>query len=999
MTDRDNAQQFSLLKQIVQNTEFTARGLSDLNASLLSVVQQGKEQSKETSKKPLSGTIDIKDIVNAVKSYDTKAQKNSLKLIDFLTKFNTDVVEKVNVEKAEKFGVFISSVSSSMFKFSRNALFMTPMIAIGQIGVTMFAKSASMLLEVFAGYNEKQMAAAEAGVGVISLISSSMLGIAGRLVLALPLMVLAIPAALAAKLLVTMLIWSAKSMAELDAKNIQKGITALNGVAKSILFFAGALALAAIITIAVVSNPMGLLALVGAIGAFGFAFGMVGKFDKEIKKGSIAVLAMGASLLFFSATVALSAMLMAEVDPMSMLLLGGVLAGTALIYGIAGKFFKEILFGALSFAAIGISLMLLASPLESISKTVQENESFLWQLPVLLGELGLVFALAGIPAVALAMGIGAVAFGLVGGALWVLGKGIGSFLEYGTVTEEDANGIEMAIKAVVTGIGQSFEKLSWAQTLAFPLTTAAVGLAGLALIPLGQGIKAYKSLTDGWTDEDSDSLKYTIASITGAFATAGSTEGMSTLFGFNVGSNDTERGIESTMRMGRNLERLSNGIKSWKDMKLEPEDLQNIVDNVTRVLNIIPAIFADIGRKDRESGSSEPTSMMGMIFGADFSSSDTEAGIESTMKIGQNLKNLADGITAWKEMKLTPEELQPIADNIQRVLNVIPGIFASIGKREKGTNNDTSFLGMLIGTDFSDGDIKTGIESTEKLGKTLSDLAGGVIAWKDFDQSSLPTITKNITDILATIPKAFAEIGKAENETEGLFSGGDVSTGVDMMNELSPAVKDIAKLVGSFKDIPDPSIFGYKIGFGIKGLFKGIIEATRLIKDKDIDKLNKLVKPLDKLAKIFKTLNVETKKQFDYIGKLDKNYIANFTKWADALSKIGEAGQTFIEKGMGFGTDLTKQKLGDASGDANISAVKTAPSTKTVTSTDVTPASKKNPAAAKSIPAAANNQAMADIATALNSIATALSAQKSVLDQINTKLGGTLKTKETPIGN
>jgi hypothetical protein len=79
-------------------------------------------------------------------------------------------------------------------------------------------------------------------------------------------------------------------------------------------------------------------------------------------------------------------------------------------------------------------------------------------------------------------------------------------------------------------------------------------------------------------------------------------------------------------------------------MKITEKDLDAITYNVSKVLNTIPSIFATIGQRDKGGSSG---SLISSIFGSDFSKGDIEQGIQSTEKLGTNLKNLADGIMAW----------------------------------------------------------------------------------------------------------------------------------------------------------------------------------------------------------------------------------------------------------------------------------------------------------------------------------------------------------------
>lgn len=733
-------------------------------------------------------------------------------------------------------------------------------------------------------------------------IGKGILGFASKMALAAPLLAVAVPGLLILKL-TSGLITSIASTFAANEDNIRSATGTINRISLSLVGFAGSIAVSALIMSSLGTEDAGPLAILfGGVALATFAFTLMGRQDNEIGKGALALLAMSGSIAIFALAYSFAATSISDIGfaGLGMTLLALVGVGSAFL--LAGQFWDKIALGALAFGLAGLSLFLLAPNIETMAETLSEYPHALWQIPTMLLGLGTVMALAGIPPVPGFIALGALALGLAGGALWVIGKGVGAFMDAIKGADEDTGGIiENTLKGVISGFGKGFSDLSVAEALTLPLKIPMVALMGGSLALLGTGLGKYKRVADGWDEEDTETLSMTLEGLSRSFALAGSTDGMTKVFGFPIGSNDTERGIDATMRMGKNLKRLADGISSWKELALSQEEIQMITDNISRVMNMIPAIFADIGARERQS--SNQMEVFGVKFGVPFTSTDTELGIEATMRIGQNLKNLADGVLAWKEMPLTPEDIQVITNNVSRVLNSIPAVFATIGAREKGTTGKMSFFGLSFNNPFSSGDIEAGIEATEDLGMTLKNLAEGVLAWKTggkagFSPKLIPQIKSNIEAILNVIPKVFSDIGKKEKETEGFWfwQEGDMEKGIELVSGIADPLKSIAALMNSFKDIDDPYIHGTRVGIGIKNMLKSLSEGIMGIEDSEVARLERLMKPLKRLPGIFKDVNEEVKKHIEFLGNVPIGYIENFDKWASGLERISEVNTASLQK-------------------------------------------------------------------------------------------------------
>ena len=649
-------------------------------------------------------------------------------------------------------------------------------------------------------------------------------------------------------------------------RNIDKGGDALRDVGYSLIVFSGGVAIAtALIGYSVLSNPVGLLSLFAVMGLTALTFGLIGRYNENIVDGAWTVAGMSLSLMLFAFSVKTASAFMDDVSMMSMLKLGLVLGGTALIFGIAGKFAMDIFMGALAFAGIGLSLMLLSSPLESISKTIDKNSHILWQLPVMLLGLGLMYSLAGVAMPLILMG--SLAFGAIGGSLMLLAGGL---KDAGKIGEFDGE----AFKDALTGMVEGFTAISLKDMFMIPLKLPAILSMAMALYTIGAGMHAYKSNSD-WTDEDSDTFKYTIQSFVEAFSLK------------DVDYDAVEDAIDATWYMGQNLERLAKGIQAWEDIDF---DIELVKANIKTILSTIPSVFADIGKIN--SGGME-------IFGYTFARGDVEDGIESTMNMGKNLINLSKGIQAWETIKF---DINLVKGNISAVLSTIPSAFAEIGK-VTGKDGKKHVIRDWWGNDVGKDNIEAGIKSTSQMGNTLTSLSKGIMSWQtiDFDINKVKT---NISAILMSIPSVFARVGYQAKMSEGIFSDSNHEVGAELVKSFVQPIRSIAELVKNLnKDNINPS----NVKSLITGVFGAMGKADKLVGKKAMNTLWGISGAMKKIGKEFPKFNKGLKEFADIISKISNDTAKTFFSIASSMEKMSKSQVTLIKAGGGNGeTTISK---------------------------------------------------------------------------------------------
>ena len=558
----------------------------------------------------------------------------------------------------------------------------------------------------------------------------------------------------------------------------------------------------AIMGYSVLSKPENLLTLGLVLGAVSTAALVIGMRDREIRRGAVTMGIIGLSLPIMAGGIAISAQLMKGVGAEGLLLMGGVLTATSLMYFFIGKNMGSILKGAVAVGAIGLSLWLLSSPLENLGNMLKDKD-VLWTLPVLLTGLGVVYGLAGL-AVAFIVP-GALAFGAIGLSLIPLGMGLEKIMSIPKFTKEKAENFTHALVSVIKGLSS----VPLTSLVTLPLKLPIIAGIGLALIPLASGIESFMSKTADFSEKDADRMEYVISKTSQAFATAGSTNGMSKLFGFNVGKNDIERGVDATMKIGKNLNYLAEGIKVWRDGKFTNEDMELVANNVTNVMNTIPAVFADIGQRER--GSSNQIKFGGFQFGVPFTKTDTELGIATTMRMGENLQNLYTGIIAWRqggENDISPQ-LPGIIANITSVITAIPQAFVKVGEMEAETEK---FFGLI------DGNVEEGVELVARMTRPLKSMADILNAFKDGVNAD--KVALNLSTLMGGI------VTNVDDFTDDRLDR--LESIIDLVDDLNDAIVDHFKVMS---DIPTDDL----------AAFGDYAKSLKMLSDTDMNKVLKVM--------------------------------------------------------------------------------------------------------------------------------------------------------------
>jgi hypothetical protein len=621
-----------------------------------------------------------------------------------------------------------------------------------------------------------------------------------------------------------------------NVKAVDMASVVITKMSKALLWFSLTMAIASLafagINIGSLMIGFGLLVMSFMI----FKFLTTGKSEKEIMKGALLVSVMALSFLIFSGFMLLSSRMLENTNK-GMIVLGLLLvAGTGLIFGLLGMAFSYIIKGGLAVLVMSIALLVFTFAIDRLSKSLDgwSFEKF-GMAALVIGGLGAITLLLGLPAVFPMVMLGSVAMILMSAALIVFSVGLKMLLSIKYPDEKqqkNMSGTLMSLILPVAALG--------ALSPLILLGSIAMGSMGMALTSISEGIKS--TLKIPWQSVPVDSIAKVITTLAAAFASVtfsggilGSIfGGLSALIPFGISKSPVEKGIDSVQNANRALLSVGQGLKDF-DSLTRSLDLRtdsngkpmkgSLMERISMVLGAVNKVFADIGASGNDS-----FSLMKLVFGNDFKKSDTEVGIKSVFKTGEALKSVGQGLLEFdnftKQLDLrTDSSGKPfkgsLMDKIAMVIGSVNKVFSEIGK---SGNDSFSLMKFVFGNDFKKSDTEVGIDSVMKTGQSLKSVAQGL---KDFDtftnqldlsmdngKPKSGSLLSKIIMVVSAINSAFGEIGKSKNEGSSWlkaaigidFKQSDVENGISAVKDVGQVFTDIAKGLSEWQKLETKNI-------------------------------------------------------------------------------------------------------------------------------------------------------------------------------------------------
>jgi hypothetical protein len=672
---------------------------------------------------------------------------------------------------------------------------------------------------------DKDTTKVEKGSAVMEAMGRAILTFSKSLALA---SILLIPAAIGIPLLylATILVVPLFLLLGMADKQITKGARALDKIGDGLKSFAIGLAFFALVTFFILMQPVIILGMVITLVLISGVVALIGMFSKQIRKGSVALAFMGLGLGIFGLGYALFAITVMSTAPTleAVAIQAGILIGLGVVTAILGSLMSLIVQGAVSFAAMGLGLLIFGLGYIPFAYATEDVtwEGIAMQAALLTG-LGVVFALAGVGILFILAG--AAAFGAIGLALLVLAPGL-SAIQKVNFTEEDAKKLTTTLAGVKSAFmgtdgkesGGFFASLKGALVGAVDsvkMLAAAAGFsaAGISLILLSKGLSAFSKL--GWTDSQTMELTTMLSGITVAFAQAGGEPAnpgglFGAVFGNAFSPNATERGIDSVMGAGKALTKIAVGLKAFQALIDQGVDWDVLGDAIAKTVGFIQRAFSAVA----EEGNVEAGGFFNTLFG--IKKNKVKEGIDSVTGAGKALTGIAEGLMAFQELVDSKVDFDAVGIAITKSVGFVQEAFSAVA--DQGNVPAGGFWGSLFG--IKKNKVQEGIQSVQGAGKALTGIAEGLMGFQkliesdvDFDQIGV-AISKSI----GFVQEAFSAVADQGTVKAGGFWGSlfnikknKVQEGIKSVSGAGDELSKIAKALSTFAGIEDPEATAEKI--------------------------------------------------------------------------------------------------------------------------------------------------------------------------------------------
>jgi len=667
----------------------------------------------------------------------------------------------------------------------------------------------------------------------------------------------------------------------------------------------------------------------GLILGFGLAMGILGLQAPLIIAGAGTLSAMGMGLLLFSAGILIFSLAIKAIQNIfgedlgkAGVIAGSIIMGLGLAIGALGVISPLIVFGAVALTTMGVSLAIFSVGLMLFSQAVKIWEKATGGLDNsgkfikgIFLPLGLAFAAIGF--VAPLIVYGAAALTTMGVSLTIFSVGLAVFAGALNIYGKAFGGLEKSgegVKNIFLPLGVAFTALGLA-IVPIALGSVAAVLLASSLIAVGAGLFAFslvaKYISDNKliTDTPDGKMLKGIDTLPG-IAKAISRVGLYAL------KPSFWLGVSTSMGIGASLASIGAGLSVAAKSLNEVKNMDKLIANLFGESGLIPSIAKSFG----EIGKTYGGSVLSSFFGTD----KVSVGIRVTRGFGDVLQELAGGIVAFANFSefpvKVPDPKDPsrliyqtvdilgdivpaIATNIPTLLTSLADVFAEIGNKYPGKK------GFFGGE--GDSPVQKGIGAVKGLGAVLQELAGGIVAFANFEEfplqvpdpkdpskliyksvnlfDTLPKIKEVLvgdgtiagklsgkSGILFGLAEIFAEIGNKYPGEKGFLgiggSEGPVKKGVDAVKGIGGVVSELAEGIIAFANM----------GRGLPnydkdGKFNGTY--TKFSLD-DVQK--NITKVLTALPNVFASID---------IGKMEeaKEKAESAIPLAKAVSQIGEA--------------------------------------------------------------------------------------------------------------
>jgi hypothetical protein len=850
----------------------------------------------------------------------------------------------------------ISKIGPAILKFAGYLFLATPLLLIGAIAAPLFglalfiiAKVLQIAAKPLSDKKTQEALIAMGGVGKAILILGIALVLASFLY---PVGITALP------YIVISLLAIGGVFFLLDKMGIDKS---MKDTSKALMFASLAILTLGItfllveVILTAMDDPIKTLMFVGAIvlgiGLMFFALDKLG-VDKSLRGTSIALMfAAGAILLLGYAIMMVDQFLQKTGDPIgTLLMVGAMVTGVALVMYVAGKKALTIFEGSLVMIVAAIPIILLGLAVNIFASAVKPDASgwnTIGQIGALVTGVGLVMGVAGAAAVFILAGaaamivagvaLGAVALGAMAMAKLFSGSDMSVMLgDSGHETEGfmgfGAGRMMSNMEWLMLSIARSFT-LSPVNIASMYATAPAMIMAGMAMATISYGIKKIQDLKIDYAVVPTQ-IGNLITSIATPFAELGVKYpgGSKSLFASIFGGGKQSAladGISATMGMGDALSGIAYGVQSMADLRfpiykgikivgyntITSDTFGKLNTNINLIVDSLSRTFGELGVKYPGGRKN----LMNRIFGGG-AQSPVADGIAAVMGMGEVLTDIAGGVQSMADLKfpiykgtkvigyqsLNSDTFGKVNDNIKLIVDSLSSVFGEIGLQYPG--GQKSFTAMIFGGGGNP--VTDGIGAVQGMGSAISEIAKGVQAFADLKipiyqngkivgyeslgADSMKKVTDNIRSLVIALTGTMGEIGNnpdAQNDW-GWFGSSKIEDGVELVQSFADPIKKIADAAKTFMETNvDPAALNTKIQGIISGMTGALASAGE-----NSEEQGKFVLVLGNVADKMKIIaeNIDPWVKF----------VDNFKKYVDDMGRLKDTLNSFDKVNLKFTSDM-----------------------------------------------------------------------------------------------
>jgi len=390
--------------------------------------------------------------------------------------------------------------------------------------------------------------------------------------------------------------------------------------------------------------------------------------------GAVALGLIGVALIVFGIGVMVLSKSIEGWDKEKVELTGSVIWGIGKSFLMIGAVAPLVILGAVASILMGIGLLVLSAGLSVMSKIPVISGEQIFSFAKAVGSVVAIFTAIGLAAPILLITMPVIAG--MGLSLIILSKGL---KEMENITNLDIDFVKF--ENIITALGRSFAAVGAVGREGSGLLKNLGPLALIGPNDVSAGIKSVKhsaqaleSISTGlrmfarvaeslnleatkvdgiWipaTGSIGEKMAVVLGVISNAFAEIGKSKNdgkslIKSIFGADFKKSDVENGINSVMDAGKSLSSVADGIQQFteKTSNMDLSENSPIIGNMVRVVGAIHNVFSKIGGDSKGS-------LFKSIFGADFSKSNTQKGIEAVKGIGKELSDIGNSLTVYEKM-------------------------------------------------------------------------------------------------------------------------------------------------------------------------------------------------------------------------------------------------------------------------------------------------------------------------------------------------------------